>query len=108
MRYHWGLEIGHIHAHKTTHETTDPQTVEGSENWDDPAIINTDSEHQHREHSENDETQGNFLGTPQTQLNDSDASYSSDSEVDLEDRQMEGWDSDENATDGVVGETMMM
>lgn len=32
MRYHWGLEIGHIHAHKTTHETTDPQTVEGSEN----------------------------------------------------------------------------
>jgi hypothetical protein len=79
MRYHWGLGIGHFHAHQSASTLgCVPDLAEDAQDIQDP-----DAESQ--EASGESLARANYRG--------SDAGYESDNpELCLEDRDLEGWD----------------
>ncbi len=90
MRYHWGLGVGHIHAHQHTVPLT--------------AIQRTDSPDVQLEHdSEPDATLDVNEINIQIDLQDgnSDIYHSDNPELGLEDRELEGWEDVES--DGSEG-----
>ena len=85
MRYHWGLGIGHIHAHQSSgtcdHISEEPDVQ-------DVQLL-----------CETEERLGENNIDTQFQEGDSDVEDHHDPELDLEDREYEGWD-DEDLEDG--------
>jgi len=75
MRYHWGLGVGHLHAHQptaTTRHAPEDDTQSPEYETEEPL----------------DKTNVNT----QTQDENSDIYNSDDPELDLEDRDLEGWE----------------
>jgi hypothetical protein len=78
MRYHWGLGVGHLHAHQPT--------FNASRIPDKPR----DTQDDQFADFEPDEPSGENAHAPDT---DSDKCYESDNpELDLDDRDLEGWE----------------
>jgi hypothetical protein len=86
MRYHWGLGVGHIHAHQPVawsgHDSEDPRDVPSPGR-------------------EPEEASATYSGNTQTG-NDSDGDDTDNPELDLEDRDLEGWEDveSEDSEDG--------
>ena len=74
MRYHWGLGVGHIHAHGLARSTWSPLRVPPTPDYG------------LEEASGSNDIGVSHLG------NDSDVENSDDPELDLEDRHLEGWE----------------
>lgn len=87
MRYHWGLGVGHLHAHQFSGASGRIHKEPGAQNGqslDEVVIKECDV-------------------NPQAQPEDGNSdACDSDPELDLGDREYEGWDDVESDDDGIV------
>lgn len=83
MRYHWGLGVGHLHAHQPTSSCVhcEPRGIDAP----DDSIPEQPSD-------------GGYMRTTDVE-NDADQE-SDDPEMNLEDRELEGWDESGDSNDG--------
>jgi hypothetical protein len=95
MRYHWGLGIGHMHAHQAQapQGSHNPETTQAEDSHDDPqrncALADTSGE-------------SSTIAHPQDENDDV---YDSDNpELLLDDRHLEGWDDAESSDECPRGE----
>ena len=86
MRYHWGLGVGHFHAHQPTGRP--------SHNYEE-----SDTQYVHSPECENEVRMDENDVNTCIQDENSDVCDSDDPELDLEDREHEGWDDVESEDD---------
>lgn len=105
MRYHWGLGVGHYHAHQGAGNTSgNPQ--DELQNTNVPHDLESGEERPHRDSDilqASNAGSFNNIGTNNGE-NGSDASDSDDGELGLDDRQQEGWEdveSEDSETEGL-------
>jgi hypothetical protein len=90
MRYHWGLGVGHFHAHQpsgTSFHTSEEQDAGDAEL--------PECEAEERLNEDDGDVDGN-----------SDVGIPHDPELGLEDREYEGWDDEEDSGGGGLEEDM--
>jgi len=86
MRYHWGLGVGHLHAHQHS-------AISGRI----PQEDNQEMELPEREAEERlDQNIADALPEIQAEHESSDVEHSDNPELGLEDRHLEGWEDDES------------
>jgi hypothetical protein len=83
MRYHWGLGVGHFHAHQPSSSGTSVRTSEQPLNPQDVQLLECETEERLGE---------NNIDMAPNHDGDSDVD---DPELDLEDREYVGWDDED-------------
>jgi hypothetical protein len=86
MRYHWGLGVGHVHAHQ--HSATSGLIPQGD--TQEMALPEREAEERL------DQNIANTHSETQAEHESSDVEHSDNPELGMEDRHLEGWEDDES------------
>lgn len=99
MRYHWGLGVGHYHAHQAAAKQPENSQDQAQDaNLQDSVMESAEPQAEGNSQTANTVFPNNHPGTNDSQ-NSSDASDSDDGELGLDDRQQEGWEDVESELD---------